>query len=149
HPAAGNLGGGGFMVIRFPDGRSTTFDFREKAPLAAHPEMFVDDDGVYSRRVQANTHLAVGVPGTVAGFALAHSRYGRHDWAALVQPVVTRADEGFVLSPALASSLAAQINGGMRDYPASVAAFSKGGVPYREGEVWRQPDLARTLERVM
>ncbi|HUE97342.1 MAG TPA: gamma-glutamyltransferase [Longimicrobiaceae bacterium] len=149
HPAAGNIGGGGFMVIRHPDGRATTFDFREKAPLTAHPEMFVDERGEYSRRIQANTHLAVGVPGTVAGFALAHERYGRYDWSSLVEPAVALAGEGFILSDDLAYSLAAQVRGGMQPYPASVAAFSRNGEPYAVGEVWRQPDLARTLERIM
>jgi gamma-glutamyltranspeptidase/glutathione hydrolase len=149
HPTAGNIGGGGFMVIRLPDGRATTIDFREKAPIAAHPKMFVDQNGEYSRQVQANTHLAVGVPGTVAGFALAHDRYGRADWAGLVQPAVTLADEGIVLSESLANSLAGQVRGGMSRYPASVQAFSKNGTAYAAGETWRQPDLARTLGRIM
>ncbi len=148
HPTAGNIGGGGFMVVRFPDGTATTFDFREKAPLAAHPEMFVDESGEYSRRVQANTHLAVGVPGTVAGFALAHERYGSLDWPSLVEPAVALAEEGVVLSDALARSLASQVGGGMSQYPASVAAFSRDGAPYESGEVWQQPDLARTLARI-
>ena len=88
HPTAGNIGGGGFMVIRFPDGRTTTLDFREKAPLAAHPEMFLDENGEYSPGIHHNSHLAVGVPGTVAGFALAHEKYGSGDWARLVDPAV-------------------------------------------------------------
>jgi len=149
HPSAGNIGGGGFMVIRTPDGQTTTFDFREKAPLAVHPEIFVDENGEYSRQVQANSHVAVGVPGTVAGFALAHERYGQFDWAGLVEPAVILADEGFVLSEALARSIAGQVNGTMQRYPASVAAFSRNGVPYEAGEIWRQPDLARSLERIM
>jgi gamma-glutamyltranspeptidase / glutathione hydrolase len=148
HPTAGNIGGGGFMVIRFADGRATTFDFREKAPLAAHPEMFVDSAGEYSRQVQANSHVAVGVPGTVAGFALAHARYGRLGWDQLVEPAVVLADEGILLSGPLARSLASQVEGPMQRYPASLAAFSRNGVPYQEGEIWRQPDLARTLERI-
>jgi gamma-glutamyltranspeptidase/glutathione hydrolase len=147
HPGAGNLGGGGFMVIRFPDGRSTAFDFREKAPLAAHPRMFVDASGAYSRRVQANSHVAVGVPGTVAGFALAHRRYGSGAWPRLVEPAVRLASGGVVLSEDLARSLAGVLDD-MQRYPASVQAFSKQGTPYAAGEVWRQPDLARTLERI-
>jgi gamma-glutamyltranspeptidase/glutathione hydrolase len=149
HPTAGNIGGGGFMVVRFPDGRSTAFDFREKAPLASHPGMFVDQNGQYSRQVQANTHVAVGVPGTVAGFALAHERYGRVSWASLVEPSVTLAEDGIVLSESLARSLAGQVQGSMARYPASVQAFSRNGTPYAAGETWRQPDLARTLGRVM
>ena len=149
YPMAGNIGGGGFMVVRFPDGRSTSFDFREKAPLASGPEMFVDETGEYSRSVQANTHVAVGVPGTVAGFALAHERYGSYDWAGLVTPAVALAEDGIVLSEALARSLEGQVTGSMSRYPASVGAFSMNGTPYEAGDVWRQPDLARTLSRVM
>ena len=147
HPTAGNIGGGGFMVIRFPDGRATTFDFREKAPQAAHPRMFVDATGAYSRRVQANSHVAVGVPGTVAGFALAHRRYGRAAWGRLVAPAVTLAADGVVMSVPLARSLEGVLEE-MQRYPASVAAFSKQGVPYEAGEIWRQPDLARALDRI-
>jgi len=148
HPTAGNIGGGGFMVIRLPDGRATTIDFREKAPFASHPEMFVDENGEYSRQIQANTHLAVGVPGTVAGFALAHERYGQLNWGEIVAPSVTLAEEGIILSASLAQSLAGQVNGSMARYPASVAAFSNNGTPYGAGELWRQPDLARSLDRI-
>ncbi len=147
HPTAGNIGGGGFMVIRFPDGRATAFDFREKAPLAAHAEMFLDESGEYSEELHHRSHLAVGVPGTVAGFALAHGRYGSTTWADLVEPAVRLASDGFEVTPGLASSL----NGALprlSRYPASRAAFSKDGAPYREGELWRQPDLARTLGRI-
>jgi gamma-glutamyltranspeptidase/glutathione hydrolase len=147
HPTAGNLGGGGFMVIRFPDGRATTFDFREKAPQAAHPRMFVDASGAYSRRIQANSHVAVGVPGTVAGFALAHRRHGSGAWGRLVEPAVRLAAEGVVLSDALAESLAGVLDD-MQRYPASVQAFSRNGTPYKAGETWRQPDLGRTLDRI-
>lgn len=150
HPTAGNIGGGGFMVIRMPDGTATTIDFREKAPLAAHPEMFVDESGEYSRDVQANSHLAVGVPGTVAGFALAHERYGDAPWADLVEPAVALAEGGIVLSEDLSGSLARQVTGPMQRYPASVRAFARAdGTPYAEGETWSQPDLARTLQRIM
>ena len=148
HPTAGNIGGGGFMIIRFPDGRTTALDFREKAPLRAHPEMFVDPaTGEYSSTIHHRSHLAVGVPGTVAGFDYAHRRYGTADWSSLVQPAVRLAEDGFPLSANLARSFA-NVLGSMEDYPASIAAFSKNGTPYAEGEVWRQPDLARTLERV-
>ena len=107
HPTAGNIGGGGFMVVRSPDGGATAIDFREKAPLAAHPEMFTDEDGEYSFDIHHGSYLAVGVPGTVAGFALAHERYGSGTpWADLVAPAVGLAGDGFTLSPALARSLA-------------------------------------------
>ena len=116
HPVAGNIGGGGFMVIRFPDGRATVMDFREKAPLKAHPEMFVDDNGEYSHRIHHRSHLAVGVPGTVAGFALAHENYGTAEWAGLVEPAVALARDGFEVSERLANSLAGRLEA-FRDYP--------------------------------
>ena len=147
HPTAGNIGGGGFMVIRFPDGSSTTLDFREKAPLAAHPEMFLDENGEYSREIHHNSHLAVGVPGTVAGFALAHEKYGSGDWARLVDPAVGLAGEGFELTEALASSFGYAVRS-MEAYPASLAKFTRDGEPYGAGDVWVQPDLARSLERI-
>ncbi len=148
HPSAGNIGGGGFMVIRSPDGSATALDFREKAPLAAHPEMFTDEDGEYSFDIHHTSYYAVGVPGTVAGFVLAHERYGSGTpWADLVEPAVDLAGDGFTLSPALARSLASVLTR-MEPYPASVAQFSKNGVPYDEGELFRQPDLARTLGRI-
>jgi len=147
HPTAGNIGGGGFMVIRFPDGRATTIDFREKAPLRAHPEMFVDSTGEYSSQLHHNSHLAVGVPGTVAGFDYAHQRYGSAEWQTLVQPAVTLARDGFTLSENLESSFRNVLRS-MQRYPASVAQFSKNGTPYEAGETFRQPDLARTLDRI-
>ncbi len=144
HPTAGNIGGGGFMVIRFPDGRATALNFREKAPLAAHPEMFLDEDGEYSSRIHHDSHLSVGVPGTVAGFAMAHEKYGTSEWARLLGPAIDLAGEGFELSEALAGSLRRSLRS-MERYPASLAKFSKDGVPYEAGEVWQQPDLAKTL----
>ncbi len=147
HPSAGNIGGGGFMVIRFPDGTSTALDFREKAPLAAHPEMFLDENGEYSRDIHHSSHVAVGVPGTVAGFAMAHEKYGSADWAGLVDPAIGLAGEGFELSEALAGSIGRTLRS-MERYPASVAKFSRDGEAYEVGEVWKQPDLARALERI-
>jgi gamma-glutamyltranspeptidase/glutathione hydrolase len=148
YPTAGNIGGGGFMVIRMPDGTVTAFDFREKAPLASRPEMFLDSAGEYSSQVHHNSHLAVGVPGTVAGFALAHEKYGTGAWARLVEPAVKLARDGFQVPPGLARSLRGQVNGSFQRYPASVAAYSKNGSPWEEGEVMRLPDLASTLARI-
>ena len=147
HPTAGNIGGGGFMVIRLPDGRTTALDFREKAPLAAHPEMFLDENGEYSRERHHNSHLAVGVPGTVAGFSLAHERYGSGDWGRLVDPAVGLAAEGFVLTEALAGGFGYATRA-MEAYPASLAKFTKEGEPFAAGDVWLQPDLAKSLERI-
>ncbi len=147
HPAAGNIGGGGFMVIRFPDGSATALDFREKAPLRAHPEMFLDEDGEYSYQIHHRSHLAVGVPGTVAGFALAHEKYGTAEWSDLVEPSVGLARDGFVVSERLARSLAGRLEA-FRSYPASFAQFSKDGEPYAAGETLVQADLAGTLARI-
>jgi gamma-glutamyltranspeptidase/glutathione hydrolase len=147
HPTAGNIGGGGFMMIRFPDGSSTALDFREKAPLAAHPEMFLDENGEYSSTLHHNSYLAVGVPGTVAGFALAHEKYGSGEWAELVEPAVGLAADGFALTESLEQSFRYAVRA-MERYPASVAKFTKDGEPYMAGEVWTQPDLARSLERI-
>ncbi len=148
HPTAGNIGGGGFMVIRFPNGQSTTIDFREKAPLGAHPEMWLDENGEYSFQVHHLSHRAVGVPGTVAGFDKAHRLYGAADWTDLVAPSVELAMDGFELSDALAGSIARFASGRGAGYEASVAAFTDNGTPYSGGDTWRQPDLGSTLERI-
>lgn len=148
HPSAGNIGGGGFMVIRFPDGTTTALDFREKAPFASHPNMWLDENGEYSSQRHHNSHMAVGVPGTVAGFDKAHLLYGALEWETLVEPAVGLARDGFVLSDRLARSLASMIDRNQR-YPATVAAFSNNGTPYLGGETFRQPDLAATLTRVL
>ena len=147
YPAAGNIGGGGFMVIRFPDGRATTLDFREKAPAAANPEMFTDSAGNYSSTVHHRSLRAVGVPGTVAGFALAHEKYGKAPWAQLVNPAQMLADTGFAVPRGLASSLARAV-ARLTQYPATVEAYSKHGEPYAAGERITLPDLARTLARI-
>ena len=147
YPVAGNIGGGGFMVIRFPDGRATTIDFREAAPAAAGPNMFLDSAGKYSAEIHHQTYKSVGVPGTVAGFALAHSRYGKAEWKQIVDPAVTLARDGFAAPPGLARSLASMVPD-FRNNAASLAAYTRGGTPYAAGERFRQPDLARTLTRI-
>jgi len=146
HPTAGNIGGGGFMVIRFPNGQSTAIDFREKAPLASDPKMWLDENGEYSSDIHHRSHKAVGVPGTVAGFDKAHRLYGAAAWADLVQPAIDLAGEGFELSESLAGSI--ERFASRSSYEATVGAFSKGGAPYQVGESWSQPDLARSLERI-
>ncbi len=147
YPTAGNIGGGGFMVIRFPDGRATTIDFRERAPAAATPEMFTDSTGAYSSRIHHRTHLSVGVPGTVAGFAYVHGKYGKAPWTSLVSPAVALAGDGFDVPSGLAASLRGALPR-FTAYPASEAAFSRSGAAYAPGERFRQPDLARTLARI-
>ena len=147
YPSAGNIGGGGFMVIRMPDGKATTFDFREMAPKASRAEMFLDSTGTYSSRIHHSSHVAVGVPGTVAGLALAHRKHGKLPWARLVDPAVHLAGDGFDVPKGLAAGLTRALPY-MKPYPASVAAYSKAGTPYAVGERFKQPDLARTLTRI-
>ena len=146
HPTAGNLGGGGFLVFRSASGDAAAYDFREIAPLAATPETFIVD-GVYDSGLHHNSHVAVGVPGTVAGLHLAWSQEGVLPWDRLVQPAIALARDGFTISSHLARSLSGVLEQ-MVEYPASVAQFSKNGVPYEAGERLSQPDLARTLERI-
>ena len=148
HPFAGNIGGGGFMVIRFPDGTATALDFREKAPLAAYPEMWLDDSGEYSRTKHHRGALAVGVPGTVAGFWKAHQLYGSQDWESLVRPAIGLALDGFVLTDRLARSLRGFVTGRGAAYEATMNSFSNEGRPYSSGDRLLQTDLGRTLERI-
>ena len=148
HPAAGNIGGGGFLVSRLGDGSTTTYDFRETAPAGAHPEMFLKD-GKYNSDLHHNSHLAVGVPGTVAGLYEAWEELGskKVSWRRLVEPAVVLAREGFIVTDGLARSLKAVLPE-MKKYPAATEQFSRKGVPYEMGDILRQPDLAKTLERI-
>ena len=146
HPAAGNIGGGGFIVFRPAVGDPAAYDFREMAPAAATPTMFMSG-GKYDQAKHHESHLSVGVPGTVAGLHLAWKEHGTLPWKRLVQPATDLAKDGFPLSESLASSLA-RVLPSMKKYPASVAQFSRNGVPYGPGERLRQPDLARTLARI-
>jgi gamma-glutamyltranspeptidase/glutathione hydrolase len=146
HPAAGNIGGGGFLLVRPAAGKTAVYDFREMAPAAATPTMFLAN-GVYDPDRHHRSHLAVGVPGTVAGLQMAWMDYGRLPWKSLLQPAIGLAREGFMVSDGLARSLR-EVLPQMKRYPASIAQFSRGGVPFEMGDVLKQPDLARTLERI-
>jgi gamma-glutamyltranspeptidase / glutathione hydrolase len=146
HPTAGNIGGGGFIVYRPAAGEPVTYDFREVAPARALPTMWLEN-GKYSAERHHNSYLAVGVPGTVAGLYLAWKEQGKLPWKRLVGPAVALARDGFVVSDGLSRSLK-QVLPQMQKYPASVAQFTKGGTPYEPGEILKQPELARTLERI-
>jgi len=146
HPTAGNIGGGGFIVYRGGDGTTTTFDFREMAPAGATPTMWMKD-GKYDFDIHHNSHRSVGVPGTVAGLYLAHQKLGSKPWKDLVLPAVALARDGFEISEGLAASLERMIPE-FRKYPASLAQFSKNGVPYKAGEILKQGDLAKSLQRI-
>ena len=146
HPSAGNIGGGGFLLVRSVSGETVAYDFRETAPAASAPDMFLVD-GAYDRSRHHNSHWAVGVPGTVAGLHLAWTEHGLLPWRRLVEPAIALAQDGFAVSPGLARSLNAVLPR-MQPYPASIATFSKNGVPYEAGERLQQPALALTLERI-
>ncbi|HYE32725.1 MAG TPA: gamma-glutamyltransferase [Methylomirabilota bacterium] len=146
HPAAGNIGGGGFIVLRTADGQTAAYDFRETAPGAAHPEMFLRN-GKYDPQAHHEGHRAVGVPGAVAGMWLAWTNHGKLNWSNLVAPAITLARDGFPISFELAESLRG-ITPAMRQYPAAHKQFTKEGEPYQPGDTLKQPDLARTLERI-
>jgi gamma-glutamyltranspeptidase / glutathione hydrolase len=146
HPTAGNIGGGGFLVYRPSAGEPVAYDFREVAPAKSSPTMFLEN-GKYSANLQHNSYLAVGVPGTVAGLHLAWKEQGKLPWKRLVEPAVALARDGFIVSDGLARSLKGELKT-FAKFPASLAQFSKNGVPYEAGETLKQPDLARTLERI-
>jgi gamma-glutamyltranspeptidase/glutathione hydrolase len=149
HPTAGNIGGGGFLVYRAASGEATSYDFREAAPAGSHAEMWLKD-GKYDFDIHHNTHRSVGVPGTVAGLHLAWKEQGSKPWKELVAPAIRLARDGFEISHGLARSLERMLvePDDFKKYPASLAQFSKNGQPYQAGEILKQPDLARTLERV-
>ena len=146
HPTAGNIGGGGFIVFRPASGAPETYDFRETAPTGSQPTMFLEG-GKYSVTLHHNSYLSVGVPGTVAGLYLAWKDHGKLPWKRLVEPAVGLARDGFPVTEGLARSLRSALRP-MAPYPASMAQFSKNGTPYEAGDILKQPDLARTLQRI-
>jgi gamma-glutamyltranspeptidase / glutathione hydrolase len=163
HPAAGNIGGGGFIVaFDAKQGRVTTFDFREKAPLAANARMYLDESGELVKGHRAGPRAA-GVPGTVRGLALAHAKLGSKPWRELVEPAVKLATTGFAVPEGLAESLNSQLfdtdtnkpldgsgtDARLANFPESVAAFRKSdATPWVAGDKLVQPDLGRTLQRI-
>jgi gamma-glutamyltranspeptidase / glutathione hydrolase len=151
HPAAGNLGGGGFMMIRLKDGRTTAIDYREMAPGAAHRNVYLDKNGnlIEGEGGSLVGYRAAGVPGTVRGMELALKKYGsgKLTWAQLVEPARQLAGRGFVVTHELARSLY-----GNREYLEKYAEtkriYLKSGKFYQEGELFRQPELAATFARL-
>lgn len=147
-PTAGNIGGGGFMVYHGTDGHATTFDFREKAAIAATERMYLGLDGDVANNSNHAGALAVGVPGTVAGMYKAHQELGVLPWADLVEPAVRLAREGIPITYALQSGFLRN-EPRFRQYPSSMAKFFKpDGSAYELGDTWYQPDLAHTLELI-
>ena len=147
-PSAGNLGGGGFMVIRMADGTMAANDHREKAPGGATRTMYQDGDGNVIPGLSTDTHLASGVPGSVDGLLAVLEKFGTMSRAQVVQPAIDLARDGFALPRDLAEGLVRRRDRFAR-FPASAAKFAKAdGSPYEPGELFRQPDLAASLERI-
>jgi len=148
YPAAGNLGGGGFMTLQLADGRKTFLDFREKAPLAATANMYLDAAGNVVKRSTTTGHLAVGVPGTVSGLDMALAKYGTMKRADLIAPAIRFAEEGFVLDAGDAAMFATATEAFKVD-PATTAIFLKpGGQAYVAGDRLIQKDLGATLRQI-
>jgi gamma-glutamyltranspeptidase / glutathione hydrolase len=162
HPTAGNIGGGGFMVVRFPDGTSTSIDYREMAPRAASRDMYLDAKGEVTKDGRIGPRAA-GVPGVVAGLALVHQKHGKLPWASVLAPAIALARDGSTLDSFHADDMKGVLEriGEYAHDPntknaalqaalkSTLATLSKpDGSPYATGEVWRQPDLVRTLEAI-
>jgi gamma-glutamyltranspeptidase/glutathione hydrolase len=147
YPAAGNLGGGGFMTIQLADGRKTFLDFREKAPLAATANMYLDKDGNVIKGASTYGHLAVAVPGTVSGMETALAKYGTLKRAAVLAPAIKYAQDGFVLDQGDIDMFHTATDAFGKD-PASAAIFLNRGAPFQVGQKIVQKDLARTLQAI-
>jgi gamma-glutamyltranspeptidase/glutathione hydrolase len=161
YPSAGNLGGGGFMLIRMADGKTTAIDYRETAPAKANRDMYLDKEGNVIPTISSAGYLAVGVPGTVAGLSLALEKYGTMKWQDLVEPARKLAKEGFPMSHWLAHTLSTDTDlveryprgpSGPRTllskFAESKRIFLRNGNYYQTGEIFKQEDLALTLERL-
>jgi gamma-glutamyltranspeptidase/glutathione hydrolase len=146
-PGAGNIGGGGFMVIRMADGRTTTIDYREKAPGAARQNMFLDEKGNFVPEKSQDGYLASGVPGSVAGLTYALEHYGSVDRRKAMQPAIDLAAKGFRLSHEFTDELKSELRT-LNKYPSTRKVFTNDGKPLEEGIVFVQKDLARTLQRI-
>ena len=149
YPAAGNIGGGGFMIIQPPAGKAIAIDYRERAPGRSTPTMYLGQDGQIDRSLTAAGWLAPGVPGTVRGMELAHRTHGRLKWRDVVFPAAELAERGFPLAPDVARGLSRALRGRMAPFASSVAAYGKpGGGEWSEGDTLRLPELARTLRAI-
>jgi gamma-glutamyltranspeptidase/glutathione hydrolase len=153
HPQAGNLGGGGFMIVHMEghgeeDDVNTAIDFREKAPLASRRDMYLDEAGEVIPEASTLGYLACGVPGSVAGLWGVHQKYGTLPWSELLEPAYRLAKDGFIVGPLLATDLR-DAHEKLTEFPASAAIFTKDGEPFDEGDVLIQEDLAWTIKKIM
>jgi gamma-glutamyltranspeptidase/glutathione hydrolase len=147
-PSAGNLGGGGFMVIRQANGKATAIDYREMAPAAAHRNVYLDEKGEYVAESSTYGHAAAGVPGTVAGLSYALEKYGTMKWADVAKPARQLAAEGFPVWYQLERSLK-NASKHLSRYPETNRIFLRDGKPYETGEIFKQPELAAVFERMI
>jgi len=145
YPPAGNIGGGGFMLIRMADGKAHFLDYREKAPAAATRDMYLDAQGNVVAGASEIGYKSIGVPGSVAGLAYAASKWGKLPLKQVIAPAIKLAREGFALTWDQAREMHDQY---LAKFPESRRVFQRDGEYYQTGEVFRQPDLARTLERI-
>jgi len=145
HPPAGNIGGGGFMLIRMADGKTHFLDYREKAPAAATRDMYLDAQGNVIPGASEIGYKAIGVPGSVAGMVYAEQKYGKLTLKQVMAPAIKLAHDGFALTWSEAVDLHDSY---LAKFPESRRVFQRNGDYYKPGEVFHQPDLARTLERI-
>lgn len=148
YPAAGNIGGGGFMTLHMADGRNTFLDFREKAPLAATADMYLDKTGNVIPGLSTDGHLSVGVPGTVSGMELAREKYGTFKRTDLLAPAIRLAEDGFVLGQGDVDLLETTTEDFRKDANDSAKIFLNRGEPFKVGEKLVQKDLAKTLREI-
>lgn len=144
YPSAGNLGGGGFMVIHLAKGNNITIDFREKAPLAASKNMYIDANGNVNSDLSLFGGSSAGIPGSVAGLLYALDTYGTMKISEVIQPAIDLAVNGFELDYHLAESLENELKY-FEQFPSSLKVFTKNGEVYKEGDIIKQPDLGKTL----
>ena len=145
HPGAGNIGGGGFMLIRLADGKTHFLDYREKAPAAATRDMYLDSQGNVIKGASEVGYKSIGVPGSVAGMAYAEKKFGKLTLKQVIAPAIKLARDGYPLSWQEAKDLHTSH---LEDFPESRRIFQRNGDYYKQGEIFRQPDLARTLQRI-
>jgi gamma-glutamyltranspeptidase/glutathione hydrolase len=145
HPPAGNIGGGGFMLIRMADGNTHFLDYREKAPAAATRDMYLDAQGNVIPDASEIGYKSIGVPGSVAGMVYAEQKYGKLTLPQVMAPAIRLARDGYALTWGEASDFHDRY---LAEFPESHRVFQRNGDYYKPGELFRQPDLARTLERI-
>ncbi len=147
YPAAGNIGGGGFMVIHLTNGKNTTIDFRETSPSKSTPDMFLDKDGKFNPNLSQEGTTSAGVPGSVAGLIYAQEQYGTMKLKDVIQPAIDLAEEGFVLSESMAHSFN-ELLPEFKKYKSSYKKFNNNGKHFKKGDIFKQPDLANTLKLI-